>query len=580
MNSGDDNDREVDLLVVGAGPAGLTAALVASLEGLDVLLCEKSHQVGGTGSTSAGTLWIPGNSQSRAAGFSDSPEQAERYLNALIGERMNRELRDAFLQSGPKAIDYLAARSDVQFLPCGMHPDYRSNMPGAAISGRAIIPAPFDGRMLGADFNRIRPPVPEFMLFGGMMIGKADIGPLINRYRSFGNFIYSAKLVARYVLDRLKYRRGTRIMMGNALIGRLFYSLRKRNVPILFGAQIVDLVGDRRGVMGAQVNVDGRDITVWTRKGVVLATGGYAHNKRLREAFMPRPVPVHSMSYEGNQGDGVEIGERLGAAMAPGQSTSGLWTPASIVPRPDGSKGLFPHLVLDRAKPGLIAVNSAGRRFVNEAVSYHDFVLAMFESHKTVPTIPAWLVCDALFLGKYGLGVAYPGHRNPGKFVDNGYLTRANSLEELADRIGVDPVQLRDTIARHNKFAETGIDVDFGKGETELNRFNGDSGHTPNPCLGVLSRPPFYALAVWPADIAVSTGLATDADARVLGSDGKVIPGLYACGNDMASVMAGSYPGPGTTLGPAIVFAYRAVMHAKGSQATQQIEPLDDRVAR
>jgi len=224
---------------------------------------------------------------------------------------------------------------------------------------------------------------------------------------------------------------------------------------------------------------------------------------------------------------------------------------------------LFPHLVLDRAKPGLIAVNSAGHRFANEAASYHDFALAMFESHQTTPSIPAWLICDAAFLGKYGLGVIHPGHRNPGKFVDSGYITRAQTLDNLAGKIGVDAGQLRKTVERHNKFAETGVDVDFGKGETELNRFNGDPDHVPNPCIGPLLKPPFYALAVWPADIAVSTGLATDADARVLGSDGKAIPGLYACGNDMASVMAGSYPGPGTTLGPAIVFAYRAVMHAK-----------------
>ncbi|HEY6860351.1 MAG TPA: FAD-dependent oxidoreductase [Pseudolabrys sp.] len=559
-----DADREVDLLIAGAGPAGMTAALVASLEGLEVLLCEKSDQVGGTGSTSAGTLWIPGNSQSRAAGFSDSSEQADLYLNALIGETTNRELRNAYLQTGPSAIDYLCARTDVQFLPCGTHPDYRSNMPGAAVAGRAIVPEPFDGRLLGPEFRRIRPPVSEFMVFGGMMVGKSDIPRLIGRFNSIANFIYSAKLFARYLADRLKYQRGTRIMMGNALIGRLFYSLRKRKVPILFDASIVDVTGDRHGVSGARLNAGGKEILVRTRKGVVLATGGYAHHQRFREAFMPRPVPAHSMSYEGNRGDGVDIGQRLGAAITPEQCTSGLWTPVSIVPRPDGSKSLFPHLVFDRAKPGLIAVNSAGRRFVNEAVSYHDFVLAMFECHKTVPSIPAWLICDTAFLGKYGLGVIYPGHRNPGKFVESGYLVSAYTLEELAGKITADPAQLRNTIARNNGFAATGVDIDFGKGETELNRFNGDAGHKPNPCIGPVATPPFYALAVWPADIAVSTGLATDANARVLGNDGKPIPGLYACGNDMASVMAGSYPGPGTTLGPAIVFAYRAAMHAKG----------------
>jgi succinate dehydrogenase/fumarate reductase flavoprotein subunit len=468
-------------------------------------------------------------------------------------------------------IDYLSAHTDVQFLPCGKHPDYRSNMPGAAVSGRAIVPVPFDGRLLGTDFARIRPPVPEFMVFGGMMVGKADIPRLIGRFHSMSNFIYSVKLFARYLVDRLGYRRGTRIMMGNALIGRLFFSLRKRKVPILFSARITNLMGDAHGVTGARVTVGTREIVVKVRKGVVLATGGYAHNKGFRGAFMPQPVPVHSMSCEDNLGDGIEIGQRLGAATAPAQSTSGLWTPVSIVPRPDGSKGLFPHLVLDRAKPGLLAVNSAGHRFVNEATSYHDFVLAMFESHQTTPSIPAWLICDAAFLGKYGLGVIYPGHRNPRKFVDSGYIARAQTVHELAGKIGVDATQLRKTIDRHNKFAETGTDADFGKGETELNRFNGDADHAPNPCIGPFSKAPFYALAVWPADIAVSTGLATDADARVLGSsDGKVIPGLYACGNDMASVMAGSYPGPGTTLGPAVVFAYRAVMHAKSTASSQK----------
>jgi succinate dehydrogenase/fumarate reductase flavoprotein subunit len=278
---------------------------------------------------------------------------------------------------------------------------------------------------------------------------------------------------------------------------------------------------------------------------------------------MPQPVPAHSMSYEGNRGDGVYIGQSLGARVATEGESSGLWTPVSITTRPDGSSGLFPHLVYDRAKPGLIAVNAAGRRFVNEASSYHDFVLAMFDANKTAPSIPAWLVGDAAFLKTYGLGVVYPGHRHVEKFIDSGYLVSAPTLVELAQKIACDPVPLRAMVARYNRFAETGVDVDFGKGETELNRFNGDVNHKPNPCIGPIAVAPFYAVAVWPADIAVSTGLATDADARVLGADGTPISGLYACGNDQASVMAGSYPGPGTTLGPGMVFAWRAAMHAR-----------------
>jgi succinate dehydrogenase/fumarate reductase flavoprotein subunit len=212
-------------------------------------------------------------------------------------------------------------------------------------------------------------------------------------------------------------------------------------------------------------------------------------------------------------------------------------------------------------------VNSAGRRFVNEASSYHDFALAMFDAHRIAPSIPSFLVCDAAFIRKYGLGAVYPGLRNLKKHEDSGYLIGGRTLDELAAKIAVDPAQLRSTVARYNGFAGTGIDIDFGKGETELNRFNGDAANQPNPCIGPIAVAPFYAMKVWPADIAVSTGLATDADARVLGADGAVVPGLYACGNDMASVMAGSYPGPGTTLGPGMVFAYRAAMHAAGKAA-------------
>jgi succinate dehydrogenase/fumarate reductase flavoprotein subunit len=563
--------REVDLLMAGAGPAGMTAALVASLQGLRVLLCEKSDQVGGTGSTSAGTLWIPGNHQSKKAGFDDSAEKAQEYLDALVGSASGRELRTAFLKTGPTAIDYLERNTDVKFVPCGRHPDYRSNMKGAAVSGRAIIPQPFDGRLLGADFTRLRPPIPEYMLFGGMMIGKADIPPLVGRFQSLANFSYAAKLLARYAADRLRYPRGTRLMMGNALTARLFYSLRKRGVEILFNAPIA-AIDERDGcVAGARIKTAGEEIYVSAKKGVVLATGGYGHNKQYREAFMARPTPVHSMSSEFNQGDGIGISEQLGARVAPEEhGRSGLWTPASVTTRADGSKGLYPHLLLDRAKPGLIAVNARGERFVNEAVSYHDFVEAMFDANEHAPSIPCYLICDAAFIKKYGLGIVYPGAGNLQRLLKSGYLKRGDTLDNLAAQLGVDAPGLRRTVERYNGFARIGIDADFGKGETELNRFNGDDSHKPNPCIGPLATPPYYGLEIWPADIAVSTGLSTDANARVLDKADQPIPGLYACGNDMASIMRGSYPGPGTTLGPGIVFAYRAAMHAAGQAPLEE----------
>jgi len=560
-----DSQHQVDLLVAGAGPAGMTAALIASLEGLNVLLCEKSEQVGGTGATAAGTLWIPGNHQSKAAGFDDSAADAERYLDALIGSDGRRDLRKAFLHTGPEAIDYLQKRTDVQFVPCGKHPDYRGNLPGAGVFGRAIVPKPFDGRLLGADFARVRPPIPEYLLLGGMMVGKDDIPPLIGRFKSAKNFIHSARLVLRYLADRLRFTRGTRLMMGNALVARLFYSLKKRDVPVLFGAALTELIGDAHRITGARLRQGERDIVVTARKGVVLATGGFGHNKAFREKFMPQPTPAHSLACDTNRGDGVALGLKLGASIAPEKGRGGLWTPVSITRRRDGSEGLYPHLSLDRPKPGLLAVNSTGRRFVNEACSYHDFVEAMFERHKVEPSIPAWLICTGHFIETYGLGDIHPGTRDVRPFERNGYIVSGGTLEALAQKIGVPAAALAETVARHDRFAETGIDLDFGKGETELNRFNGDPRHGPNPCIGALGAPPFHAIAVWPAEIAVSTGLATDPDARVLDAEGRPIPGLYACGNDMASVMGGAYPGPGTTLGPAAVFAYRAVMHARGA---------------
>jgi succinate dehydrogenase/fumarate reductase flavoprotein subunit len=556
-------DREVDLLVAGAGPAGMTAALVAALEGLDVLICEKSEQVGGTGATSAGTLWIPGNGPGCEAGYDDSARDAGAYLDALIGDGGADPRREVFLSDGPLVIDDLTARTGLRFVACGPHPDYRNNLPGAAVSGRAIIPAPFDGRKLGRDFRRVRAPIDEFMLLGGMMAGKVDIARLVGRYRSLGNLAHSVGLVLRYLADRLRFARGTRLVMGNALVAQLFHSLRKNGVPILFGTAIADLVNEDGRVTGAVVETAAGPIRIHARNGVVLATGGFAHNEKYRTAFMPTPRPVHSMAVAENTGDGLEMGERIGAMIEADRTGSGgLWTPVSVTRRNDGSTGLYPHIVLDRAKPGLIAVNRAGRRFVNEGVSYHDFVEAMFRANEAVPTIPAHLICDGSFVARYGIGNIHPGTRNLDRFERSGYVICANRIDELARKLGIDPPALAETIARHNRFAAAGSDPDFGKGDTELNRFNGDPDHRPNPCLGPIATPPFVAMAVWPAELACSAGFATTIHGQVIGRGGVPIHGLYACGNDMGSIMAGTYPGPGTTLGPAIVFAHRAAMHA------------------
>ncbi|QGZ65282.1 FAD-binding protein [Paraburkholderia acidisoli] len=557
-------DREVDVLVLGAGAGGMAAALVASLEGLEPLVVEKTGLVGGTASTSAGSIWIPGNQQSREAGFADDPEDAERYMRALAGKNERDPIRDAYLATGPRVVDYLRERSDVRFVPCGKHPDYR-DMPGSAVYGRALVPEMFDGRLLGAAFEKVRPPIREFLVLGGMMVGKADLPPLLGRFRSVRNFVYAGRLVLRYWLDRLRFSRGTRLVMGNALVARLFHSLRQRGVAFQFDAHATSLIREGDRVIGAVVKTAGTSERIRARKGVVIATGGFGHSAALRSELMPTNPADYSLACAANTGDGIELGRQSGAAIAVKEhGRGGFWTPMSVVKRADGSTGLFPHLLLDRAKPGLIAINGKGQRFVNEACSYHDFVDAMLSENGPARGTPAWLVCETAFVEKYGLGAIYPGTRNLKPFERSGYLHVANSIEELARKLDVNAAALASTLRRYNEFARQGKDADFGKGETELNRFNGDPAVTPNPCLGGIERGPYAALAVWPGDIATSAGLRTNADAQVIGEHGEAVAGLYACGNDMASVMLGTYPGPGTTLGPALTFAYRAVMHAVG----------------
>jgi succinate dehydrogenase/fumarate reductase flavoprotein subunit len=551
-------DDEVDLLVIGAGAAGMTAALVGEIEGLRTMLCEKTGMVGGTTATSAGTVWIPGSNQSAKAGIPDSMADAKTYLNAVVGHAGNNEHRAAFLQSGPQVLDYLEANTCVRFVPAAAHPDYEKE-PGAAYGGRALGAEPFDGRKLGADFARVRPPRPEFLVLGGMMVGKSDIPSLLHPFSSLKDSIHAARLLARQAMDRLRYPRGTRLIMGNALVARLLTSLRRHNVPVRFETRMTELVLEDGRVTGAIMTGPKGRHAIRAHKGVVLATGGIAWNGELRGRLFPKAAQQYSLAPATNTGDGVSTALRTGAGLDEDLRSPALWMPCSVLRRPDGTESVFPHILLDRAKPGLIAVNGAGRRFVNEADSYHDFVAAMLSSDWS---IPAYLICDRSFIKDYGIGLVHPRTRNLTSFVTAGYLKRAYTIEALAQQIGVEAAALQETIAKHNRFAATGVDEEFGRGSSDLNRINGDAANTPNPCMRAIGQGPYFAVAVWPADLASSAGLQTDEDARVLDVNRRPIEGLYAAGADAASIFRGTYPGPGTMIGPAIVFGWRAAMHA------------------
>jgi succinate dehydrogenase/fumarate reductase flavoprotein subunit len=557
-------DSEADLLVVGAGAAGMTAALVGALEGLKTVLWEKSDMVGGTTATSAGTVWIPGSRQSKTAGVPDSIESAKTYLAAILGEDANDDRLATYLATGPCVLDYLEERTSVAFIPPSVHPDYHA-LSGAAVGGRALGAVPFDGRKLGQDFARVKPPRRDFLVLGGMMVGKNDIPSLLHPFDSLENFTNAARLLARQARDRLNHQRGTRLIMGNALVARLLYSLNQLAVEVRYQTQLNELVGDGERIVGATFKTGNGDIAVRARKAVVLATGGIGWSSALRDRLFPEGTRRYSLSPESNTGDGIRAGEQAQGQIEQNIRSPALWMPSSVMQQPDGHTSVFPHIMLDRAKPGVIAVNSLGRRFVNEANSYHDFVEAMLRSQATAPSIPSYLICDRSFIRDYGLGLIHPGTRDLTRYIRSGYLSCADTIAKLAKEIGVDGVALVETIDRHNRFAETGVDKDFGRGTSQLNRFNGDPLNKPNPCMRKIGPGSFFAVAVWPSDLASSAGLRTDINGRVLTSDRQPILGLYAAGNDASSIFRGTYPGPGTMIGPAMVFAWRAAMDISGA---------------
>lgn len=555
-------DQEVDVIVVGAGAGGMAAALTAHAGGCSVLIVEKSDRIGGSTAISGGAVWAPLNSQTDKAGHPDSFDKVWTYLQNTVGDAAPTDVRRAFLEAGPKAVDWFERHTEVRLMARTFSPDYYPDREGAALGGRSLDPVVFDGRSLGSRFRELRDPLPEFMVLGGMMVTMTDAKHLLAVTRSLRSWKEGMKLVLRYVSDRMRgYHRGTRLVLGNALAGRLFKSVLDRGIDYWLNTSVVGLACEAGRVLGVVTEKAGREIRVRARRGVVLATGGFPWNEALRGTHYPQPTGPWSMSPRDNAGGGIALGEQAGAVLGSGHFSPAFWAPVSILQRSDGTAVRYPHLVWDRAKPGLMAVNAAGRRFVNESTSYHEFVLGMYRSHREVPTFPAFLICDTPFIERWGLGLALPGGRPREHLIQAGYLYRADTLTDLAARLGVDPDGLADSAARFNRFAAEGRDTDFGKGSTDYNRYLGDSDHTPNPCLGPLSQGPFYAVKVYAGDIGTALGLRCNTHAQALNAQGEPIAGLYAVGNDMHSVMGGQYPAPGITLGPALTFGWIAGQH-------------------
>lgn len=555
-------DETFDVVVAGSGAGGLAAAITAADAGLSVLVVEKTDRMGGSTAISGGAIWAPNNAQSARVGHPDTPEQVLSYMRAVVGDAAPLHLQKAFLDAAPAMVDWFDRHTAVQLAGRTYSPDYYPDRDGAAMGGRSLDPLMFDGRLLGQRFRELRDPLPEFMVLGGMMVTMTDAKHLLAATRSFTSWREGMKLLARYASDRLRgYHRGTRLVLGNALAARLFKSLLDRQVPYWLNTALQEVVSENGRIQGAVVLREGRAVSVQARRGVVLATGGFPWNAAMRAQHYPQPTGPWSMAPQGNSGDGITAAQAAGAALGQGHDYPAFWTPVSILKRPDGSELRYPHLVWDRAKPGLMAVNSAGERFVNESTSYHEFVNGMYASHGQTPTFPAYLVCDSEFMERWGLGLALPGGRPREHLVRAGYLCRGTSLQDLASQLGLPAQALQQSAERFNRWAELGRDEEFGKGSTAYNRYLGDADHQPNPCLGPLRTAPFYAVKVYAGDIGTALGIACNEHAQALDAAGQPIGGLYMAGNDMHSVMGGQYPAPGITLGPALTFGWLAGKH-------------------
>ncbi len=548
------NKTEFDVIVVGSGAAGLATAITAKKRGLDVVVLEKEPVFGGTTALSGGVLWIPLGPHGRQQNPADTSEAVRRYMMEETGAFYDAAAVDAFIENGPKMVEFFERETEMKFVPT-LYPDYHPDVAGGVDIGRSILAAPYDIRGLGADMARLKPPL-KTITFIGMMFNSsnADLKHFFQVTKSLTSFTYVAKRLATHLKELALYRRGIAVTSGNALAARLAKSALALKIPIRTStpAQGIEMEEGRAvGVRTAQG-------LLRARHGVVLACGGFPHDvKRLAQAY-PHVKRGHqhlSPTPVGNTGDGVNMAEQLGAVVDIRFKDAAAWMPVSRVDYGKGEIGVFPHL-LDRYKPGIIGVLANGKRFTNESNSYHDVGAAMMRACEGQKETAMWLVCDKPTLAKYGIGFVKPAPMPTGKFLRNGYLVKGSTLAELAKNCGIDPVGLEQTVRDYNVGAVQGHDPAFGRGRTSFNRYLADPNHQPNPCVAPVQTGPFYAVKLVMGDLGTFDGIQTSVVGEVLKRDGSAIAGLYAVGNDRASIMGGNYPGAGITHGPNMTFGF------------------------
>ncbi|MFC7495771.1 MULTISPECIES: FAD-binding protein [unclassified Nocardioides] len=540
-------DHDVDLLVVGSGGGGMTAALVAADSGLRALVVEKGALYGGSTGISGGGIWVPDNPTLRRRGHQDSRSSVRRYLDLLTEGRVDPARLDAYVDHGPEAMAFLERSRWMRLAWTPGYSDYHPELEGGRPEGRSVEPRPFDTRKLGEDERYQRPNSMKGPL--GLWITAKDYHDLAMVKRTWRG--RRASLVAAWRVTSNVVRRRHMATGGRALVARLRMMLKDADVPLWLSSPMTELVVEHDRVVGAVVERDGRPIRVRARRGVLLATGGFDHDLAMREAHLPEGGREdRSLGARENTGDGIRAGLGVGAALD--LMDDAWWMPSVRHPA-----GPMVPLVSERAIPGQVIVSGDGRRFTNEAAPYVNFVHAQLAGKH----LPAWCVMDARARARYPFAQVLPGRPFPAAFYEAGIVHRAATLRELAGSIGVPPDALVETVERFNGFARTGVDEDFGRGESAYDRYYGDP-RLANPNLDVIDRAPFYAVRIEVGDLGTKGGLVCDEHGRVLRDDRSVVDGLYATGNTTASVMGNEYAGPGATIGPSIVFGYLAARHA------------------
>ncbi|HEX8631342.1 MAG TPA: 3-oxosteroid 1-dehydrogenase [Catenuloplanes sp.] len=547
---------EFDVVVAGAGAAGMVAALTAARQGLRTVVIEKAATYGGSAARSGAGIWVPCNEVLLEAGVPDTPASAERYMAAVVGDVVPADRRQAYLRGGPAMISFVLRNTPLRFSWMQGYSDYYPELPGGLPNGRSIEPQPLDANILGAEYANLNPPY--LATPPGTVVLAVDYKWLALIARHPRGLATATEMVSRYLAASVAGRRP--ITMGQALAGGLRAGLLAADVPVWLNTPLTGLHVEGGRVAGVLASRNGAEVLIRARRGVIVGSGGFEHNAAMRKRFQAEPIGVDwTVGAASNTGAGIEAGERVGAALE--LMDDAWWGP--MIPLPDG-----PYFCLsERTLPGNIFVNGAGRRFVNEAAPYSDVVHVMYEKHTAaVPHIPAWMITDQQYRNRYLFKDIAPLLPYPDEWYRAGVLHRDWTISGLAAKIGVPAAALRATISRFNGQARAGRDTDLHRGDSAYDHYFADPTNQPNACLAPIDVPPFYAFKIVPGDLGTKGGLRTDTRARVVRPDGSVIAGLYAAGNASASVMGRSYAGAGSTLGPAMTFGYLAALDiANGS---------------